>query len=195
MATEVKWSEIEAECGDYRAGFVSIFKKYEGQLTDEKDKQGRVVKVTAASFSRHMGIPRQTFDRWLKRDARPRHYGVDRPRLAREHAQRMTKSEKAELAAEILAEPEVRKAVEERQLQEHPATAKRAPHGMPKERSYGFSVEMGGPSQALQRAIDDYVEAWERFSPDATQEEVETERDLIAPKILSLRMTVEEITV
>lgn len=61
----VKWSEIEAECGDYRQGFVATFRKYEGQLTDEKDGQGRAVKVTASSFARHIGVDKKTFGRWV----------------------------------------------------------------------------------------------------------------------------------
>jgi hypothetical protein len=62
---EIKWSEIEAECGDYRAGFVSVFRKYEGQETDEKDRYDRPVKVTIASFARHMGIKEGTFRDWV----------------------------------------------------------------------------------------------------------------------------------
>lgn len=64
----VRWSEIEAECGDFRTGFVSTFRKYEGQPTDEKDGQGRTVKVTASSFARHMGIADRTFRDWKKQD-------------------------------------------------------------------------------------------------------------------------------
>jgi hypothetical protein len=33
MTEQIKWSEIEAECGDYRAGFVATFRKYEGKPT------------------------------------------------------------------------------------------------------------------------------------------------------------------
>jgi hypothetical protein len=66
----ISWSEIEAECGDYRAGFVAIFRKYEGQPTDEKDEQGRTVKVTRTAFARHMGIPETTFRGWTKSAAR-----------------------------------------------------------------------------------------------------------------------------
>jgi len=62
----VSWAEIEAACGGYREGFVSVFRRYEGQPTDEKDAKNRTVKVTAASFSRHAGIPERTFRDWLK---------------------------------------------------------------------------------------------------------------------------------
>lgn len=61
----VRWDEIVEQCGNYKAGFVAIFRRYEGQPTDETDKQGRAVKVTAKSFADHMGIPDTTFRRWL----------------------------------------------------------------------------------------------------------------------------------
>lgn len=61
----IKWSDIEAECGDYRDGFVATFRKYEGQQTDEVDGQGRPVFVTAESFARHAGIAATTFRGWL----------------------------------------------------------------------------------------------------------------------------------
>ena len=62
---DITWKEIEAECGGYRAGFVAAFRKHEGQRTDEVDAQGRMVKVTAKSFSRHVGVENTTFRRWL----------------------------------------------------------------------------------------------------------------------------------
>lgn len=67
-STEISWAEIESECGDYRAGFVATFRRYEGQVTDEKDAQGRAVKVTVSSFARHMGIARATFQEWVARE-------------------------------------------------------------------------------------------------------------------------------
>jgi hypothetical protein len=60
------WSEIESECGNFRAGFVAVFRRYEGQATDEKDAQGRTVKVTATSFARHFGLDIGSFRRWVK---------------------------------------------------------------------------------------------------------------------------------
>jgi hypothetical protein len=63
----IRWAEIEAEVGNYREGFVTTFRKYEGQATDEKDAQGRTVKVTVSSFARHMKIPVPTFRAWTKR--------------------------------------------------------------------------------------------------------------------------------
>lgn len=65
----IRWEEIEIEAGNYKDGFVALFKKYEGQETDEKDGQGNTVMVEAKSFARHMGIAPETFRRWLKRDS------------------------------------------------------------------------------------------------------------------------------
>lgn len=67
MTMLTKWSEIEAECGGYRQGFVETFRKYEGQPTDEKDGQNRTVKVTPRSFALHLGIDERTFRRWLSK--------------------------------------------------------------------------------------------------------------------------------
>jgi hypothetical protein len=65
----ITWNEIEAECGGYRAGFVEVFRRHEGQPTDEKDARGRVIKVTQSSFARHLGIHESTFRKWLKSGA------------------------------------------------------------------------------------------------------------------------------
>jgi hypothetical protein len=104
----ITWSQIEAECGDYRAGFVQTFRNYEGQPTDELDGAGRVVKVTSASFSRHMGIPRTTFDDWLARDGAGarRHLRTHEDR-ARQSITHLDSEDKARLAAELLADDEV----------------------------------------------------------------------------------------
>jgi len=67
----ISWSEIESECGNYREGFVAVFRKYEGQKTDEQDAYGRTVKVTLNSFARHAGIAEATFRRWVKKAAAP----------------------------------------------------------------------------------------------------------------------------
>ncbi len=72
MSETIKWSQIEAECGGYRAGFVATFRKYENLPTDEKDGQGRTVKVTVATFARHVGIPDPTFRSWVKKQDRTR---------------------------------------------------------------------------------------------------------------------------
>jgi leucyl aminopeptidase len=62
----ISWNEIEAECGNYREGFVAVFRKYEGEPTDEKDAANRTVKVTRSSFARHMKIPESTFHEWVR---------------------------------------------------------------------------------------------------------------------------------
>lgn len=64
----IKWSDIVAECGNYKSGFVATFHKYEGQGTDERDDSNRVVTVNQATFADHMGIPRQTFRDWVRRE-------------------------------------------------------------------------------------------------------------------------------
>lgn len=64
----ITWNEITEELGThkgFREALVSVFRKYEGQETDEKDKSNRTVKVTVASFARHLGIAQQTFDNWV----------------------------------------------------------------------------------------------------------------------------------
>lgn len=102
--THIMWSQIEAECGDYRAGFVATFRKYEGLPTDEKDAQGRTVKVTVASFARHVGIAEGTFAEWVKPRARP---DRDHAGAARRFARNLSTEDKAKLAAELLEDPEV----------------------------------------------------------------------------------------
>lgn len=76
----------------------------------------------------------------------------------------------------------------------HPATAGNADVKLPDHR-YGFTWEMSGPQGRLERALDEYVEAWEKNAPDATEEELQTHRDLVAPKLLRLRLTIEEVPV
>lgn len=65
MTDIIRWDQIEAECGGFRAGFVATFRKYEGMPTDEKDAQGRTVKVTSGAFARHCGISFNTFKSWI----------------------------------------------------------------------------------------------------------------------------------
>src|SRR3954463_9801011 len=65
----IRWSEIVAECGNYKSGFVAVFKSHKDKETDERDPQGRPLKVSINSFADHMGIPRETFKRWVKADA------------------------------------------------------------------------------------------------------------------------------
>lgn len=104
MTLHVKWSQIEAECDSYREGFVAVFRNYEGLPTDEKDAQGRTVKVTASSFARHAGIDERTFRRWVSTAAGGRPAPRDR---TRESIARMPAEDKAKLAAELLEDDEV----------------------------------------------------------------------------------------
>ena len=74
----------------------------------------------------------------------------------------------------------------------HPATAKKPPLGLPKH-GYGFTLEMSGASQKLISAIEAYVDAWEEHASEASEEHMQIERDLLAPHVLRLRMTIEEV--
>jgi len=108
--SSITWSQIEAECGNYRDGFVATFRKYEGQDTDERDGQNRVIKVTASSFARHVGIPERTFTRWVNTATSAIQAPSDARGTARaafSDARRLPPAEKAKLAAELIAEPEV----------------------------------------------------------------------------------------
>lgn len=71
----IKWSDIKEEFedleGDFRARVVALFKRYEGMETDEVVR-GKPVKVSQKSFAAHMGIPRQTFDRWAAQYGQPK---------------------------------------------------------------------------------------------------------------------------
>jgi hypothetical protein len=107
----ISWSQIEAECGNYREGFVATFRKYEGQDTDERDARGLVVKVTVASFARHVGINERTFRLWVgtvKNTAiSPEQRTSMNASGARKQARQLPPTEKAKLAAELLDEPDV----------------------------------------------------------------------------------------
>jgi transposase-like protein len=101
----VKWSEIEAECGDYRQGFVQVFRRYEGQVTDRKDSLNRPIKVTISSFAEHFGIQVTTFRRWLGERQRTSPVS-DRP--ARRAARMVRTSEdRRELVRELMADEEL----------------------------------------------------------------------------------------
>lgn len=68
MTEFITWAEIEAEADDlgFRERLVALYRKHEGKATDEKDGQGRTVKVTQRSFAIHMGIGEDSFRRWVK---------------------------------------------------------------------------------------------------------------------------------
>jgi hypothetical protein len=56
-------------------GIALVIRRYEGQVTDEVDSEGRPVRVTLRSFARHIGIPMATLRGWIERsiadDVRP----------------------------------------------------------------------------------------------------------------------------
>lgn len=115
----VQWSQIEAECDGYREGFVAIYRKYEGMPTDEKDAQGKTIRVTQASFARHMKIPESTFKNWMKR-TKTTAAAVSKRDRTREAIDRMPTTEKAELAAELLEDPEVANKIPPRRFTAEP---------------------------------------------------------------------------
>lgn len=62
------WEDIVEEVQEhagYREALVRVFRRYEGQDTDERTAQNHIVKVTVASFARHFGIPKMTFHNWV----------------------------------------------------------------------------------------------------------------------------------
>jgi hypothetical protein len=108
--SNIKWSQIEAECGDFREGFVATFRKYEGQPTDEIDARGGRVTVTMSSFARHVGIAKTTFNEWANETARvvtPDERAKKDAVRARTEVRRLPSEEKARLTRELLADPEV----------------------------------------------------------------------------------------
>jgi hypothetical protein len=123
----IKWSQIEAECGDYRSGFVATFRKYEGQPTDEVDGRSRRVVVTVASFARHVGIPEPTFREWVKgvvRTVSPDERVKKGAAQAREGIRHLPPAEKARLSRELLADPEVAEATfNTPEVRQHGSTA------------------------------------------------------------------------
>jgi hypothetical protein len=129
----IKWSQIEAECGNYRDGFVATFRKYEGQDTDETDDASRRVKVTVASFARHAGIPERTFRRWVSTTetastaVTPDERAKKGAAMAREGVRQLPAEERAKLSRELLADPEVAEAAfNTPEVRQHGSTAAKA---------------------------------------------------------------------
>ncbi len=113
----ITWDQITAECDGYRAGFVAVFRKYEGQPTDEKDGAGRVVKVTSDAFARHVGIPRSTFQQWVR--SRPTTARPTGPARTGQMARQAVKSEtvpvedKVGMLSDLMSDPKVIRAYRE----------------------------------------------------------------------------------
>lgn len=116
----ITWDAITAECDGYRAGFVAVFRKYEGEPTDERDAQGRTVKVTLSSFAEHVGIPRQTFDRWVK-NAKRSVTSSQRDRMEGRLGRRVAKNpnvaveDKVGMLGDLMSDPKVLRAYREQQ--------------------------------------------------------------------------------
>lgn len=120
----INWTEIDAEVEafqeGYRSGFISIFKKYEGQETDERAANNKIVKVTVASFAARYGIADTTFRRWISEDENVTTAGTySKPA---NFTERMAKAA-AEAAAQAKAEAE---AAAQEQLAKALAEQKRA---------------------------------------------------------------------
>jgi hypothetical protein len=114
-----------------------------------------------------------------------------------EIAQELTQEQRQEVVYESLKRMESSGVAEviNQALQLHPATSIKPPLGLSPPAKFGFTLEMGGPGARLRSAIDDYVSAWNEHIATARDEEVEVERNMLAPKLLLLRMTVEEVEV
>lgn len=104
MTNYVAWSQIEAECEGYRAGFVATFRKYEGLETDERDGRGAIVKVTVESFARHTGIPPATFRAWVRNANATTSVtiGPSTKQRAGWETRRLSPEERAELVDELI---------------------------------------------------------------------------------------------
>lgn len=137
----IKWTDIDNEVEEfqsgYKAGFVAIFKKYEGQDTDEVDARGARLKVSQNTFAERYGIKRTTFQNWVKEETNRPAGGPTRPGLnekmakaAAEAAAKATAIAEAKAAkalADALAKAELdqRKALlAQKQEQERAAKAK-----------------------------------------------------------------------
>lgn len=134
----INWTEIDAEVEEfqdgYRSGFVSIFKKYEGQETEERTAQGHVVKVTVVSFGRRYGIAETTFRGWVDADSStpeeskrnrpgPNQRAIDQ---AAADAKAKAEAVAADQLAKALAAQEIKAETEaQRRAQESAAAAKR----------------------------------------------------------------------
>lgn len=126
----IKWTDIDSEVEEfqsgYRSGFVTIFKKYEGMDTDEKDGQGRTVKVSRNSFARRYGIAETTFKTWVATSEGNRpDVGRSPIKESMEKAAREAAA-KAKAEAEAVAAKALAEALERQKREHNAAEAKRA---------------------------------------------------------------------
>lgn len=162
--SSITWSQIETECGNFRDGFVATFRKYQGQDTDERDPRGVIVKVTMGSFARHMGISPRTFERWVSNDVRtvsPEQKTTERARIASGQARLLPPSEKAKLAAELMADPEVADEIADEITTFVASDPIRTAHVISKRRESDPRLQhIEQPEQRPRRDYDAMVEQW-----------------------------------
>jgi hypothetical protein len=159
----IRWSEIEAEAQGFRQGLVALFRKYEGQPTDQKDGQGRVVKVTPRSFAEHMGIGEKTFRIWLRKSET----GSD---LLKEQAKQKTQ--------------EIERWHIRRAARQQPQAIVEAVSELPEEAQQQIVRELH--KKQLARAGADFSEAGRKARQAATSEQLEPlRRSLNAMKVLA----------
>ena len=164
MTNYITWAEIEAEIEaeitNYRDIFVAVFRKYDGQPTDEFDGNNRRVVVTARSFARLMRIPKDTFRRWLAERAQsvtPDEREQKDTRRAKTDLRRLPPARKAEIIHEaIKADPTVAAAAS-RALDERQAEAPK-----PRVRETGKQERFTQAMAAMRRAdtaLRDFADA------------------------------------
>ena len=173
MTYHVQWSQIEAECGGFRQGFVATFRKYEGMATDEKDGQGRTVKVTMATFARHVGINEETFRRWVRAEQDPQRVApARRPQDLKRDVLRAARHEPEAVVEGILDAPEevqdeiyhelkLRRATEDRSPANRKAAEAHAHAAIEPIRRAIASTHIALCVQALNEAADELNEALE----------------------------------
>lgn len=184
----ITWDEITNELTEhagYRQAMVTIFRKYEGQETDEIDGSNRVVKVTATSFARHFGIKKQTFADWINPPAprpapEPQEQPEPREPLTRP-APQVNPPAEPEQPIRTPAEYKADRAIIDEQL----APLKQMINSL--EDSFVFTCGVVG-------AMEDIVEAMDRVNPQyVTKEEVKEAYELIAvlgEKMMALEQSV-----
>jgi len=159
----VSWSQIESECGNFREGFVATFRKYEGQDTDERDASNRIVKVTVRSFARHTAIPESTFQDWVRATyahTSPEKQAKRDVTLARSNVRRLPTEQKAEMARELLADPEVAEQIADDITEHVAADPVRTAHVISKRREVAPSNEPAVQDERPKRDYDAMVEQW-----------------------------------
>lgn len=192
MTYHVQWSQIEAECDGYREGFVAIFRKYEGLPTDEKDAQGRIVKVTATSFARHLGIEESTFRRWTRTGIEKIQDRAKQDRSRTRHTVRTTPAPELVDAIEelpddkqdeIYHELKLRRATEDRSPANRKAAEAAAHNVVEPIRRAIASTHVALCVQALNEAADELNEALEEgaLTPDGL-EAIDKAHDLYVMK-------------